>query len=209
MMNTLRHTLFGLLCSLTVGACTAATQPTPAVPEGMAKATFAAGCFWCVEPPFDKLDGVISTTSGYIGGEEQNPSYEDVSKGATGHTEAVEVVYDPNRVSYDTLLNTFWVNVDPTTDTRQFCDSGSQYRPGIFWHNEAQKAAAMASHSAIDNSGRFEEPIKVEVTKATTFYAAEGYHQDYYLRNPRRYKYYRWACGRDARLDSLWGELRK
>ncbi|MDD9892945.1 MAG: peptide-methionine (S)-S-oxide reductase MsrA [Gammaproteobacteria bacterium] len=204
-MKTVMTALLGLLLS----TAALATKPTPPVPEGLAKATFAAGCFWCVEPPFDKLDGVISTTSGYIGGKEKNPSYNEVSRGETGHTEAVEVIYDPKRVSYETLLDTFWINVDPTTNTRQFCDSGAHYRPGIFWHGEEQKAAAEKSHKLIDESGRFDQPIKVEVTEATTFYAAESYHQDYYLRNPARYKYYRWACGRDARLDDLWGELRQ
>lgn len=204
----MNRTIIALL-GLAASATALATQPTPPVPEGMAKATFAAGCFWCVEPPYDKLDGVISTTSGYISGKVKNPSYRDVSAGITGHTEAVEVVYDPKRVSYQTLLDTFWVNVDPTTNTRQFCDSGSQYRPGIFWHNAEQKQLAEASRKKVDDSGRFKKPVKVEITEATTFYAAEDYHQDYYLRNPARYKYYRWACGRDQRLDDLWGELRK
>lgn len=184
-----------------------ATQPTPAAPEGLAKATFAAGCFWCVEGPFDKLDGVVSTTSGYIGGQVKNPKYKQVSAGTTGHTEAVEVVYDPNKVSYQKLLDTFWVNVDPTVNDRQFCDIGSQYRPGIFWHDKNQQQLAATSIKKINQSGRFAEPVKLELTKATTFYAAEDYHQDYYLTNPARYKYYRWACGRDKRLKQLWGDL--
>lgn len=201
--------LLGLCLGVVISNSAVATMPTPAPAEGLAKATFAAGCFWCVEPPFDKLDGVISTTSGYIGGKEENPSYQQVARGKTGHTEAVEVVYDPKRVSYQILLDTFWVNVDPTTDDRQFCDSGRQYRPGIFWHDAEQKSAAEKSRDAINSSGRFAEPVKVEVTEASTFYAAEDYHQNYYRENPARYKYYRWACGRDARLDELWGELRK
>jgi len=196
-------TLFGLLFS---GALMA-TQPTPPAPAGLAKATFAAGCFWCVEPPFDKLEGVVSTTSGYISGHVKNPSYKDVSNGSTGHTEAVEVVYDPSKVSYQTLLETFWVNVDPTVNDRQFCDTGSQYRPGIFWHDQNQQKLAADSIKKINQSGRFAEPVKLELTKATTFYAAEDYHQDYYLKNPARYNYYRWACGRDKRLKQLWGDL--
>lgn len=186
-----------------------ATQPTPPAPEGLAKATFAAGCFWCVEGPFDKLDGVVSTTSGYISGHVKNPTYKQVSAGTTGHTEAVEVVYDPKKVSYQKLLNTFWVNVDPTVNDRQFCDVGSQYRPGVFWHNAEQYELATGSTEALNKTGRFKEPVKIEITKASTFYAAEDYHQDYYLTNPARYKYYRWACGRDKRLNELWGDLRK
>lgn len=203
----MRHYLaafIGLLLSTTV----IATQATPPAPEGLAKATFAAGCFWCVEGPFDKLDGVISTTSGYIGGQVENPSYQQVSAGTTGHTEAVEVVYDPKKVSYQKLLNTFWVNVDPTVNDRQFCDIGSQYRPGVFWHSVEQYELATSSTAALNKTGRFKEPVKIEITKASTFYAAEDYHQDYYLTNPARYKYYRWACGRDKRLNQLWGDLR-
>lgn len=203
----MRGYLFALLAALSFST-SASTVPTPPAGEGLLKATFAAGCFWCVEPPFDKLDGVISTTSGYISGQTKNPSYRAVSAGITGHTEAVEVVYDPSKVSYEKLLDVFWINVDPTTAERQFCDAGSQYRPGIFWHGKTQKEAALESRKAIDDSGRFRDPVVVEVTEATTFYAAEDYHQDYYLTNPRRYQYYRWRCGRDARLDELWGELR-
>lgn len=202
-MHKYLMTLFGLLFSGTVMA----TQATPPAPAGLAKATFAAGCFWCVEPPFDKLEGVVSTTSGYIAGHVKNPSYKAVSNGSTGHTEAVEVVYDPSKVSYQTLLDTFWVNVDPTVNDRQFCDTGSQYRPGIFWHDQNQQQLAAASIKKIDQSGRFDEPVKLELTEATTFYAAEDYHQDYYLKNPARYNYYRWACGRDKRLKQLWGDL--
>lgn len=197
--------LIGLFLSGTV----LATQATAPAPEGLAKATFAAGCFWCVEGPFDKLDGVISTTSGYIGGHVKNPTYQQVSAGTTGHTEAVEVVYDPKKVSYQKLLDTFWVNVDPTVNDRQFCDIGSQYRPGVFWHNVEQHELATASTAALNKTGRFDKPVQIEITKASTFYAAEDYHQDYYLTNPARYKYYRWACGRDKRLNQLWGDLRK
>lgn len=203
----MRHLLIGFILFISAGV-SASTVATADAPLGMKKATFAAGCFWCVEPPFDKLKGVISTTSGYLDGETKNPSYKQVSAGITGHTEGVEVVYDPSLVSYEKLLEVFWVNVDPTTADRQFCDRGTQYRPGVYWHDDAQQKAATASRDAIDASERFDDPVLVEIKKATTFYAAEDYHQDYYLKNSRRYKYYRWACGRDARLDELWGELR-
>ncbi len=170
-----------------------------------AVATFAGGCFWCMEGPFDKLDGVPSTTSGYIGGTLDKPTYEQVSAGNTGHAEAVQVVYDPKRVSYAELLTVFWRNIDPTTPDRQFCDRGSQYRPGIFYHDEAQRAAAEASRSDIERSKSFKAPIKTEIVAATEFFAAEDYHQDYYLKNPLRYKFYRYNCGRDQRLQELWG----
>jgi peptide-methionine (S)-S-oxide reductase len=203
----MRALIAGVLVAFALSA-SASTAPTPPAGDGLMKATFAAGCFWCVEGPYDKLDGVISTTSGYIGGKTKNPSYRAVSAGITGHTEAVEVVYDPSKVSYEKLLEVFWINVDPTTADRQFCDVGSQYRPGIFWHGKQQKKAAIASREAIDKSERFTDPVVIEITEASTFYAAEDYHQDYYLTNPRRYQYYRWSCGRDKRLDQLWGELR-
>lgn len=198
-----------LISAILLTLATHASADTPPPTDGLMKATFAAGCFWCVEPPYDKLDGVISTTSGYIGGETKNPSYRAVSSGITGHTEAVEVIFDPTKVSYEKLVAVFWLNVDPTTANRQFCDSGSQYRPGIFWHNQAQQDTAVKSRDAINDSQRFSEPVAVEITEATTFYAAEDFHQDYYLRNPRRYQYYRWRCGRDQRLDQLWGKDRK
>ncbi len=171
-----------------------------------AKATFAGGCFWCMEPPFDKLDGVISSTSGYIGGTKKDPTYEEVSAGGTGHTEAVEIVYDPSKVSYEKLLDVFWKNIDPTVVNRQFCDVGSQYRTGVFYHDEQQKQLAESSKAAIDESGRLPSPIVTEISPATEFYPAEDYHQNYYVNNPVRYKFYRYGCGRDARLDDLWGE---
>ncbi len=177
---------------------TAETRPT-------ATATFAGGCFWCMEPPFDKLDGVLSTTSGYIGGHQDDPTYKQVSAGSTGHTEAVEIRFDPEKISYEQLLTVFWKNIDPTTADRQFCDSGSQYRPGIFYHDEAQKKAAEKSLEHIQRTKTFDEPVVTEITAATTFYPAEDYHQDYYQKNPLRYKYYRFACGRDKRLEQLWG----
>ncbi len=169
------------------------------------KATFAGGCFGCMEPPFDKLDGVLSTTSGYTAGQLDNPSYEQVSSGDTGHTEAVEVVYDPAKVSYQELLDVFWVNVDPTDRAGQFCDRGSQYRPGIYYHDEEQKKLAESSKNELGVSGRLPKPVVVEVEAATTFYRAEEYHQDYYKRHAFRYKLYRRGCGRDRVLKRLWG----
>lgn len=179
-------------------------QNKPAQPA-TAKATFAGGCFWCMEPPYDKLDGVLSTTSGYIGGQTRNPTYEQVSAGRTGHTEAVEVVYDPKKISYEKLLEVFWRNIDPTMKDRQFCDSGSQYRSGIFYHDAAQKKAAEASRDSLKKSKPFAGDIVTEITTATEFYPAEDYHQDYYKKNPVRYNFYRSGCGRDARLKQLWG----
>lgn len=159
-----------------------------------------------MEPPYDKLDGVISTTSGYIGGKKHKPTYEEISTGTTGHTEAVEVVYDPKKVTYDKLLDVFWRNIDPTVKDQQFCDRGSQYRTGIFYLNAEQKRLAEASKAALDKSKPFKQPIVTEITQATEFYPAEDYHQDYYLKNPVRYKLYRNGCGRDARLQQLWGK---
>lgn len=167
-------------------------------------ATFAGGCFWCMEGPFDKLDGVISTTSGYTGGHVKNPTYRQVSSGSTGHTEVVQVIYDPKKIRYEALLDVFWVNIDPLTPNAQFCDHGSHYRAGIFYHDEAQKKAAHASLGVIMK--RFEDPVVTEITQLKIFYAAEKYHQNYYQINPLRYKVYRWRCGRDARLKELWGK---
>ncbi len=169
-----------------------------------ATAVFAGGCFWCTEADFDKVEGVISTTSGYIGGHKKNPTYKEVSAGGTGHTEAVRIRYDPETVSYEELLDVFWVNHDPTTDDRQFCDKGRQYRPGIFYHDSEQKRLAEASKREVENNRSF--PVLTEISEATEFYPAEEYHQDYYKKNPIRYKFYRYSCGRDARLEELWGE---
>lgn len=168
--------------------------------------TLAGGCFWCMEPPFDKLEGVISTTSGYTGGHTKNPTYKQTSSGKTGHTEAVQIIYDPEKVSYEKLLNVFWHNIDPTTRDKQFCDRGNQYRSEIFYHNEEQKRLADASKAALNKSKPFKAPIVTQVTQASTFYAAEDYHQDYYKKNPIRYRYYRYGCGRDKRLEQLWGK---
>ncbi|XOV87861.1 MAG: peptide-methionine (S)-S-oxide reductase MsrA [Pseudomonadota bacterium] len=177
----------------------------PQAAAAEAKAIFAGGCFWCMEPPYDKLDGVLATTSGYVGGHKMNPTYQEVSAGRTGHTEAVEITYDPDKISYQQLLDVFWVNIDPLVENRQFCDRGSQYRTGIFYLDEEQKAQAEASKQALVASGRFDAPIVTEITAAGRFYPAEDYHQDYYLKNPVRYRYYRYSCGRDQRLEELWG----
>jgi len=168
------------------------------------KATFAGGCFWCMEPPFDKLTGVISTTVGYTGGHKENPTYEEVSSGTTGHAEAIQVVFDPEKTSYDALLDVFWRNIDPTVKDQQFCDHGNQYRTAIFYHDEEQKRLAEQSKKALIESGWIKE-VFTEITEASTFYVAEDYHQDYYQKNPIRYKFYRYGCGRDKRLKELWG----
>lgn len=172
---------------------------------GLAVATFAGGCFWCMEPPFDKLEGVVSTTSGYTGGATVGPSYKQVSAGGTGHTEALRVVYDPAKLGYETLLDVFWRNVDPLDASGQFCDRGHEYRPAIFAHDDGQKRLAEASKAALDASHRFEQPVVVAIETARDFYQAEDYHQDYHVKNPVRYNYYRWNCGRDARLEQVWG----
>ncbi len=177
----------------------------PAAPPGSAVATFAGGCFWCMEPPFDKQQGVIATTSGYIGGTKASPTYEEVSSGGTGHAEAVQVLYDPKKVSYEKLLDIFWHNIDPTVTNRQFCDVGSQYRTGIFVHNDEQQKAAELSKAAIEKGKPFKEAIVTPIAAATQFWPAEEYHQDFYKKNPVRYTYYRTGCGRDARLKQLWG----
>ncbi len=176
-------------------------------PEGnFSKATFAGGCFWCMEHPFDELDGVVSTTSGYTGGHTVDPTYPEVSAGGTGHTEAVQIEYDPTKVTYEELLKVYWRNVDPTTPDAQFCDHGNQYRPEIFYHTEEQKQLAEASRTHIEKTKTFPEPIVIEITQGTTFYPAEDFHQNYYQTNPIRYKFYRLACGRDSRLAELWGD---
>ncbi len=181
-------------------------RPPGALGESSQTAIFAGGCFWCMQPPFDKLDGVISTTVGYAGGKEKNPTYEQVSAGLTGHVEAVEIVYDPSRVSYSALLDVFWRNIDPTQADGQFVDRGPQYRSVIFYHNDEQRRLAEASRESLDNSGRYERGLVTEIVPATTFYRAEEYHQDYYKKNPLRYKYYRYGSGRDRYLEEVWGK---
>ena len=195
-------TLF--LATLLFGSATAQT-PAPRPATATAKATFAGGCFWCMEPPFDKLDGVLSTTSGYTGGTKVNPTYQEVSAGVTGHAEAVQVEYDPKRVSYEKLLDVFWHNVDPPQKDGQFCDHGNQYRTAIFAQDDEQKRLADASKAALSKSKPFKGEIVTEIVAASKFYPAEDYHQDYYMKNPIRYKYYRTGCGRDARLKEVWG----
>jgi len=193
--------VFFALCSillLSVAGRAADVQPE--------KATFAGGCFWCMEGPFDKLPGVQSVTVGYTGGTMENPSYEAVSSGGTGHAEAVEIVFDPAKISYEKLLEVFWHNVDPLTANRQFCDVGEQYRSAIFFHGEAQHAAAEASKKALEESKKFDRSIVTEIVPASRFWPAEEYHQHYYTKNPLRYQYYRFGCGRDARLEKLWGK---
>ena len=177
-----------------------------ALEQGYAAATFAGGCFWCMEGPYDALDGVISTTPGYSGGHVVNPRYQQVVSGTTGHTEVVQVIYDPQKISYEELLEEFWVNIDPLDAGGQFCDRGSQYRSEIFYHNEEQRAAALASRQRLNESGILPAPIVTEVTALDAFYPAEEYHHDYYRTNALRYRFYRAACGRDARLDQLWGD---
>jgi peptide-methionine (S)-S-oxide reductase len=188
------------------GAFAASDRPAAAQAprKGLAKATFAGGCFWCMEPPYDKLPGVVSTTSGYTGGTKKNPSYEEVSAGGTGHAEAVQVVYDPSKVSYARLLDVFWHNVDPLTANAQFCDHGNQYRTAIFVHDAEQKRLAEESKAQVQKKF-VERKVVTEIVAASTFYPAEEYHQDYYEKNPIRYKFYRTSCGRDARLEELWG----
>lgn len=202
--------LLGLVIAGALSANSCVREPVSASrepqSEGLQTATFAGGCFWCMEPPFDELEGVVSTTSGYTGGSQKDPTYRQVSAGRTGHTEAVQVVFDPNKISYQKLLDVFWRNVDPTTADRQFCDTGNQYRPGIFYHDKNQKRLAEESMRTVEASKPFEKPIVIEITPASEFYAAEDYHQDYYLKNPVRYKFYRYSCGRDQRLEELWGE---
>ncbi len=185
-----------------------AADAQPAVPAGLAVATFAGGCFWCVEADFDKVPGVVSTTSGYTGGTVARPRYEDVAAKRTGHAEVVRIVFDPRQVRYEQLLAVYWRSIDPTTKDRQFCDAGSPYRTAIFTHDAAQAAAAQASLQALQKDKPFAAPIVTTIEPAGAFYEAEDYHQDYYKKNPVRYQYYRASCGRDARLKELWGAKR-
>ena len=201
------------IAGLTVAALAAArggrTAPAPspaAMRPGLARAIFAGGCFWCMEPPFEKLAGVLSVTSGYTGGPEKNPTYEEVSNHGTGHAESVEIVFDPKVVSYPRLLEVFWHNVDPTTADREFCDTGHQYRTAIFVHDEEQRRQAEESKRAIERTKTFPEPVLTTIESAGPFWAAEDYHQDFYKKSPVRYYSYRAGCGRDRRLKELWGD---
>jgi peptide-methionine (S)-S-oxide reductase len=206
--------LVGLLAvGVVLLACTSSsdaedtTVPSPDAPIPAAvadTATFAGGCFWCMEPPYDKIDGVASTTSGFAGGEVVDPSYREVASGATNHTEVVQVVYDSTKVDYERLLRVYWHNVDPFDGTGQFCDRGSQYRPAIFTHSDRQRRLAEQSKATV--AARFDQSIAVEVQSLDAFYPAEAYHQNYYQKNPTDYERYRRGCGRDARLREIWGE---
>lgn len=187
------------LASLLLSLNTYAAEPDSAL------AIFAGGCFWCTEADFDKLPGVLETTSGYIGGSIENPTYEEVSSGRSGHVEAVQVRFDPRQISYAKLLEAFWPTIDPVNGNGQFCDTGPQYRSEIFYLNAEQQRLAEASKAALAASGRLTQPIATQIVAATTFYPAEDYHQDYHTKNPLRYSYYRHGCGRDQRLQQLWG----
>ena len=201
-----RLTLWTILIALACWTGTAAqAQQAPAKPGAMAKATFAGGCFWCMEEVYDKVPGVRTTVSGYMGGRTKNPTYESISSGATGHAEVVQVEYDPAKVSYEKLLEVFWRNIDPTQRDGQFCDHGSQYRSAIFYHSPEQQKAAEASKAQLDKTKPFKGEIVTQIAAAPEFYAAEDYHQDYHTKNPVRYKLYKTGCGREARLQAVWG----
>jgi peptide-methionine (S)-S-oxide reductase len=207
-MPYLTHFLRRLVTlALLAGVAAAAAQTPPAAPEATtAVATFAGGCFWCVEEAFEKVPGVLSAVSGYTGGTVPNPTYEQVSKEATGHAEAVRVTYDPAKVSYEQLVDWFWRNIDPTQAGGQFCDHGSSYRSAIFVHNEAQRKVAEDTKRALEASGRIKQAIVTEIVAAGAFYEAEDYHQDYYKKNPNRYRFYKFNCGRVQRLEEIWGK---
>jgi peptide-methionine (S)-S-oxide reductase len=192
----------GLLAAWLVAA--EGADPSASVRQ-LEKATFAGGCFWCMEEAFEGLEGIVSVTSGYTGGHKANPSYEEVSAGGTGHAEAVEILYDPTKVGYKKLLETFWRNIDPTTPDRQFCDRGNQYRAAIFYHGEQQWKLAEESRKTVEASKPFTGAIVTQIVSASEFYSAEEYHQDFYKRNPFRYKFYKYNCGRAQRLEELWG----
>jgi len=195
-----------MLLLASIGFAAGAQPAKPAdSPKSTATAVFAGGCFWCLEADFDKLPGVIATESGYTGGKTPNPTYEQVSAGGTGHTEAVRLSYDPAKVSYQQLVDYFWRHIDPTVKDRQFCDVGTQYRSGIYWQNEAERKIAEASRDALLKSGKLKQ-VLTEMAAASAFYPAEEYHQDYYTKNPIRYAYYRKSCGRDTRVQEIWGD---
>lgn len=206
-----RFLLLALCAPWPFGALAATEDPEvpatlPAPTPAQRVATFAGGCFWCMEPPFDGLSGVLATTSGYTGGTTQNPTYDQVTYEETGHAEAVQVLYDPAQISYEQLLAVYWRNIDPTALDAQFCDMGRAYRAEIFTHDQAQHAAAVASREALVRDKPFPGAIVTRISRAGPFYPAENYHQDYYVKNPLRYKYYRLGCGRDERLQELWGK---
>jgi methionine-S-sulfoxide reductase len=200
--------VFGLIVLVSTGCAFAGSGNKIVDPSDgdMEKATFAGGCFWCMEPPFDNLEGVLSTTSGYAGGKEKDPTYENVASGKTGHAEAIQVVYDPSRISYAELLGVFWRNIDPTQTDGQFVDRGRQYRTAIFYHSDVQRELAISSKKALEQSGKYDREIVTEILPAAEFYPAEDYHQDYYKKNPVRYKLYRRGSGRDQFLEEVWKE---
>lgn len=202
-MSARRMTAAVLVLSAIAGATGAADAPLAGKNE-VRSAIFAGGCFWCIEADFEKLAGVVAVQSGYTAGRTVNPTYEQVSAGSTGHTEAVRVSYDPQKVSYAQLVEYFWRHIDPTVKNRQFCDVGSQYRSGIYWQNEGERKIAEGSRDALLASGKLPR-IETEIMAASAFYPAEEYHQDYYKKNPIRYAYYRQGCGRDARVQQIWG----
>ena len=195
-----------LITGLTASAAVKANAAEEASASRLEKATFAGGCFWCMEEALDKLPGVVSTTSGYMGGQKAKPTYEEVSAGGTGHAEVVQMAYDPAKLSYEKILDLYWHNIDPTTPNKQFCDVGSQYRPAIFYHNETQKRLAEESKKMVEKTKKFPEQIATEIVPATEFFSAEEYHQNFYLKNPLRYKFYKFNCGRAKRLEQLWGK---
>lgn len=208
-----RPTVLGITILLALAAAAAGAagtdrgmKPMEKGTETLETATFAGGCFWCMESPFDKLPGVVSVTVGYTGGTLKNPTYEQVSAGGTGHAESVRIVYDPSRIGYAKLLEIFWHNIDPTVKDRQFCDVGSQYRTAVFYHGEEQRALAEKSKEELSRNKPFQGPVVTEITPAGPFYPAEEYHQHYYEKNPVRYTFYRTSCGRDGRLKQLWGK---
>ena len=191
------------------GAGSAHAQAPASKPAAAARAIFAGGCFWCMEEAFDKVPGVIATTSGYVGGQTKNPTYDQVSTGRTGHAEAVQVEFDPARVSYERLLDAFWHNIDPTQKDAQFCDHGPQYRSAIFYLTDEQRRLAEASRATLAANKSFKGEIVTQIAKADVFYPAEEYHQDYHSKNPVRYQFYKTGCGREARLKELWGSRAK
>jgi peptide-methionine (S)-S-oxide reductase len=199
--------LIRVLAGLVAGLLLGLAGSSPLAQEGEKReAIFAGGCFWCMQPPYDALEGVLETEAGYIGGHVEDPTYQQVVAGGTGHAEAVRVVYDPDVVTYEELLAVFWRNIDPLDDGGQFCDRGDQYRSAIFARGSEQRAAAEASRAELAASDRFDQPLVTEILDAQTFYRAEEYHQDYYKKNPLRYRLYRMNCGRDRRLNALWGD---
>jgi peptide-methionine (S)-S-oxide reductase len=205
-MITGKETLMKTLILAMIGLPVMLLAITAVTAANLEKATFAGGCFWCMEHPFDEIPGVVSVTVGYTGGWKKDPTYEEVSAGGTGHAESVQIVYDPTKVTYEKLLSVFWHNIDPTTKDRQFCDSGHQYRSAIFYHNDEQNRLAEQSKELLEKNKPFKGAIVTEIVPAGPFYPAEEYHQHYYKKNPIRYRFYRFSCGRDHRLKELWGD---